>query len=182
MHEPSQFVDCIDGPHLFSQKGGSDRGRMQTWNEILEWQTLQLINCLHEWALLVIIAAALCDVQAAVMTAPAVDHKEDEIFDPLAPPDIEKWVSLFFICPCFWQFPDIWGLQPSANSPCSDGIPSLLRLIHCCQYNVVLWVWNCSKYVETVLLFAELLYSLQSKCLWWFFQAQSVALLKIKDF
>jgi RNA recognition motif-containing protein len=28
--------------------------------------------------------------QAAVMTAPAVEHKEDEIFDPLAPPDIEK--------------------------------------------------------------------------------------------
>jgi hypothetical protein len=38
----------------------------------------------------VIIAAAFCDVQAAVMTAPAVEHKEDEIFDPLAPPDIEK--------------------------------------------------------------------------------------------
>jgi hypothetical protein len=38
----------------------------------------------------VVIAAALCDVQAAVMTAPAVEHKEDEIFDPLAPPDIEK--------------------------------------------------------------------------------------------
>ncbi len=37
-----------------------------------------------------IIAATLCDVQAAVMTAPAVEHKEDEIFDPLAPPDIEK--------------------------------------------------------------------------------------------